>query len=193
MIRVTLYTLVVAVGSSVGLVALLTYIPELPPASPSGTAPTGMGAILPLTSVAMCLAGIVGGALSNFRGLIKHSSEGDYGINWNLSYYLRPPSGGLCGLVVFFLLLGGAMILTIGTTATTAAWSTQVGRMPYIAMALLSGYASTEFMAKLKELAQSLFALQSKGIDKTRRPQGVDVPPAAKTNAVPEERTDDRA
>lgn len=188
MIRVTLYTLVVAIASSIGLVALLTYIPELPPAGPSGSPPTGMGTILPLTSVAMCLAGIVGGALSNFRGLIKHSSERDYGIHWNLSYYLRPPSGGLCGLVVFFLLLGGAMVLTIGTTATTSAWSTQVGRMPYIAMALLSGYASTEFMAKLKELAQSIFALQNKGSDKTRRPQEAEVPPSAQTNASSDER-----
>jgi|WetSurMetagenome_2_1015567.scaffolds.fasta_scaffold110515_3 hypothetical protein len=192
MIRVTIYTLVVAAVSSVGLVTLMTHIPDLPPASPSGSPPIGMGVILPLTSAAMCLAGIVGGALSNFRGLIKHSSEGDYGPQWNLSYYLRPPSGGLCGLVVFFLLLGGAMILTIGTTATTAAWSTQVGRMPYFAMALLSGYASTEFMAKLKELAQSLFAQQNKSGGAKGGTHGASVQPPGKTDVASGERTRDR-
>lgn len=192
MIRVTIYTLVVALVSAVGLVILLTFIPEIPPPGPSASPPTGMGVILPLTSVAMCLAGIVGGALSNLRGLIKHSSERDFGEHWNLSYYLRPPAGGLCGLVVFFLLLGGAMILTIGTTATTSAWSTQVGRMPYIAMALLAGYASTEFMAKLKELAQSLFAQQNKGGAKKSAAPNADVAPTGSPQAQPDERPGER-
>jgi len=32
------------------------------------------------------------------------------------------------------------------------------GRMPYVAFALLAGYASHEYMLKMKDLAESLFA-----------------------------------
>lgn len=39
-------------------------------------------------------------------------------------------------------------------------WSSLPGRMPYMAFAFLAGYGSTEFMAKLKDLAQSFFALK---------------------------------
>jgi hypothetical protein len=34
--------------------------------------------------------------------------------------------------------------------------------MPYIAFSLLAGYGSNEFMMKLKDLADSLFALKSR-------------------------------
>jgi len=36
-----------------------------------------------------------------------------------------------------------------------------IGVAPYIAFALLAGYASREFMLKMKDLAASLFALRS--------------------------------
>ena len=67
-------------------------------------------------------------------------------------------------VVVFFLLVGGALTLNIssieGGTLTTV---TTIGLMPYVAFALLAGYASREFMLKMKDVAGSLFALSNSG------------------------------
>jgi hypothetical protein len=63
--------------------------------------------------------------------------------------------------MVFFLLLGGALTLNAGAH-TDASWQTQVGRMPYVALSLLAGYGAQEFMMKLKDLADTLFALKHK-------------------------------
>ena len=108
----------------------------------------------------MFSAGAMGGCLYNFRGLTKHSAEEDYAEGYNLSYYLRPVAGGVSGLMAFFLLLGGALTLNIG--ATSMSWATLQGRMPYVALAILAGYGSHEFMLKLKDLAESVFALSKK-------------------------------
>ncbi|MBI2508928.1 MAG: hypothetical protein HYV99_02765 [Betaproteobacteria bacterium] len=75
---------------------------------------------------------------------------------------MRPVAGGVSGVIVFFLLLGGAMTLNVGSPNAGAVWTTLPGRMPYVAFSLLAGYGSNEFMAKLKDLAESLFALKKK-------------------------------
>ena len=56
-----------------------------------------------------------GGCLYNFRGLTKHSTDQDFSEAYNLSYYLSPIAGAISGLLVFFLLMGGALTLSIGT------------------------------------------------------------------------------
>jgi hypothetical protein len=61
--------------------------------------------------------------------------------------------------MVFFLLLGGALTLNSGTP-NVASWQSQAGRMPFLALSLLAGYGSQEFMMKLKDLAETLFALK---------------------------------
>jgi hypothetical protein len=99
----------------------------------------------------MFCAGALGGCLYNFRGLIKHSQHGDFDHRYALSYYLRPLSAGVSGLMVFFVLLGGALTLNAGTQGQ-AAWQSLTGRMPYVALSLLAGYGSQEFMMKLKDL-----------------------------------------
>jgi len=57
----------------------------------------------------------------------------------------------------------GLITLTYGKPEAGTAWSSVRGRMPYIAHALLAGNGSTGFIMKLKELAQSLFAIQKEG------------------------------
>jgi hypothetical protein len=112
----------------------------------------------------MFCAGALGGCLYNFRGLTKHSQLGDFDARYSLSYYLRPLSAGVSGLMVFFLLLGGALTLNVGNQTQTdqSAWLSLVGRMPYVALSLLAGYGSQEFVMKLKDLAETLFALKNK-------------------------------
>lgn len=160
--RAVVFTLLTAALSTILLCVALAILPNATAPPEAGATPPDLGRLLALTTAAMFLAGILGGCLYNFRGLIKHSTAGDFESRYSLSYYLRPASGGICGVIVFFLLLGGAMTLNVGSPTAGGAWTTLPGRMPYVALSLLSGYGSNEFMAKLKDLAESLFALKKK-------------------------------
>jgi hypothetical protein len=151
---------IIAVAAFVGLNAVL-------PSDRISQAPL-LATTFIYTMALMFCAGALGGCLYNFRGLTKHSQHGDYHEHYSLSYYLRPLSAGVSGLMVFFLLLGGALTLNVGNQGQTdqAAWQSLVGRMPYVALSLLAGYGSQEFMMKLKDLAETLFALRTKDSEK---------------------------
>ena len=154
--RVVAYTLIFAGLAGVAFAILLARLPNL-----SGEAPgTDLTRVFVMTMAAMFAAGALGGSLYNLRGLIKHSAEEDYLEAYNLSYYLRPVSGGISGLLVFFLLMGGIMSFTAGTSQAIPSWITFQGRMPYLAFGILSGYGSHEFMLKLKDVAESLFTIR---------------------------------
>lgn len=115
------------------------------------------------------LSGALGGCLYSLRGLIEHSSKNDFSTDYNYWYYLLPLAGGICGIIVLFLLLGGALTLTVtGPQGQTLRSITGVVLAPYIALALLAGFASRVFMLKMKDLADSLFALSTK--DKSAKP-----------------------
>ena len=154
--RLVFYTLAVTVAAGAAFVALLGQLPnvEEPPAQ-------RLTHVFILTLGVMSAGGALGGCLYSFRGLTKHSADADYAESYNLSYCLSPVAGGISGVMVFFLLLGGAMTLNLGA-GSSRSWATFSGRMPYIALAILAGYGSHEFMLKLKDLAESLFALSRK-------------------------------
>ena len=164
MARIVVYTLAMVALAGTALVTLLAYLPSLP-ANPSDGADTALRAVFVKTTAMVFAAGVLGGCLYNLRGLVKHTAANDFDPNHTLAYYLRPVSGGISGLIVFFLLLGGAITLNLGTAAGATSWATLQGRMPYIAFALLAGYGSHEFMLKLKDIAESVFALRG-GKDK---------------------------
>lgn len=158
--RAVVFSLMATLISGILLGWMLALLPNVPSQSDVSASSPDFGGLLAMTTATMFLAGTLGGCLYNLRGLIKHSAEDDYHVRYNLSYYLRPVSGGVSGVIVFFLLLGGAMTLNVGTPNAAAVWTTLSGRMPYVAFSLLAGYGSNEFMAKLKDLAESLFALK---------------------------------
>jgi hypothetical protein len=153
------YSVAMTIIDAVAFVALNAMLPTSPDAQTLGGATTFV-----YTMGLMFCAGALGGCLYNFRGLTKHSQLGDYREEYNLSYYLRPLSAGISGLMVFFLLLGGALTLNVGSQFQSdhPTWQSLIGRMPYVALSLLAGYGSQEFMMKLKDLAETLFALRNK-------------------------------
>ena len=156
---VVIYTVAWTVVSAIGFLSLLTVLPGNRAGEPlPGEAPNERVTLV-LSSAVMFGAGVLGGSLYSLRGLAKHASLADYDRSYDVSYYLRPLSSGISGLLVFFLLLGGALTLSIGGGASTPGWATFTGRLPYIAFSLLAGYGAQEFMAKLKDLADSLFAI----------------------------------
>jgi hypothetical protein len=128
-----------------------------------------------LTTFTVLFAGAVGGSLSNIRRLVEHSERAknkcaiDQARAWktyDLSYKLRPLRAALCGLIVFFVLPGAAAVAAGEESA--GSWVTLAGRAPYIALALLAGFSSTEFLNKLQALADTLFESKSK----EKRPAG---------------------
>ena len=160
--RIVAYTVVVTILFMAAFVFLIAYTPSLGSGDLDSLAPDSLRLVLIMTTALMLVAGVMGGCLYNFRGLVKHSADADYSDKYNISYYLRPISGGLSGLIVFFLVLGGVLAFNLGTGEISTGWATLMGRMPYVALSLLAGYGSHEFMLKLKDLADSLFALSGK-------------------------------
>lgn len=156
--QIVAYTMVMIGTAGAGAVVLLLQQADLPTGSAAAIPDADVRVAFVRTVALMFVAGILGGCLYNFRGLVKHTQEEDFKSSYQLSYYLRPISGGLSGIIVFFLLLGGAMTLDVGRSSGGVTWGTLLGRMPYIAFALLAGYSSHEFTLKMKDLAESLFA-----------------------------------
>src|SRR6266566_2072898 len=69
----------------------------------------------------------------------------------------------LVGLTFMAGALGGALTLTVaGPQGQTVHNIADLALAPYIALALLAGFASRPFMLKMKDLADSLFALSNK-------------------------------
>src|SRR5437867_2294578 len=106
---------------------LLLNQPDLPTAGARPIREADVRSAFVKTIATMFVAGILGGCLYNFRGLVKHTQEDDFKPSYQLSYYLRPISGGVSGVIVFFLLLGGAMTLNIGRPSDGVTWGTLLG------------------------------------------------------------------
>ena len=122
-------SVVAAVVSIVGFLGLLLLLPESGADEATPDARPFVSTLV-FTSVLMMAAGALGGCLYNFRGLVKHSQDRDYDGNYDLSYQLRPLQGALSGLMVFFLLLGGALTLSVGGGTDATGWSTVPGVLP---------------------------------------------------------------
>lgn len=158
--RLVWYTLILAVFSSIAFVRLIMLTPSTDGGESADT--ELLAAIFIMNVAIMFFAGAVGGSLYNVRGLIKHSGDNDFNPHYNLTYYLAPFAGGISGVIVFVLLLGGALTLSLTPVNENVSpgWTTLIGRMPYIAFALLAGYSSREFMLKAKDVAVTLFTVR---------------------------------
>lgn len=74
----------------------------------------------------------------------------------SLGLYLRPLKGAVAGLLTFFV--GNLLVTSLSIDAAHKGWETLHGRLPYIAIAILAGYAAPEFMHRLKEVARTMFS-----------------------------------
>ena len=154
---------------------LILRVPEPPPGTEDLTAfLQAERRHLFLYSVGMMVCcGTIGGSLYDIRGLIKHSALGDFDPRQNLSYLLRPLAGGLCALVAFFLLLGGALGFSASHDPVAGAgWITFDGRVPYLAVAFLAGHSSHVFMLKLKDISDAVFSTRRQAEPGEPDPEG---------------------
>lgn len=117
----------------------------------------GEGFPLPPIITLMLFAGAIGGCLYNMRGIMKHGTRGRFDTNFAVTYYLSPLSGAISGLIVVVLLMGGVLTLGLGTEARQSVFDEPGRLMPFVAIAIIAGYGSTQFKRKLDELADTLF------------------------------------
>lgn len=113
---------------------------------------------------AISLAGGLGGALSNLRGIFEFSRDQTFFPAYlEMPFYVRPISGVICGLFTFFLstFFAGAL----AAQGTGSGWQTVQGMFPYIGIAFVAGFASQEFMERLKETAKTLFGATQQSDD----------------------------
>ncbi|HOV66526.1 MAG TPA: hypothetical protein PLR48_06225, partial [Bacillota bacterium] len=109
------------------------------------------------------LMGGLGGVLYCLRATYLHCCFlKDWDESWLVWYYLRPLSSGITGLVSFFFLKAGLLVLD-----AKEAESISFG---YYAIAFIAGYNVDNFLKKLENVAQSLFSIDKSTTSKDKRP-----------------------
>jgi len=104
----------------------------------------------------MAIAGVAGGTLCNLRGLFEYGYQrGGLPSELEEPYYIRPLTGAITGLSTFFV---GYLITSALSDVANLSWATLSGRLPYIGLALLAGFASQEFTERMKAVAETLFS-----------------------------------
>jgi hypothetical protein len=105
----------------------------------------------------MALAGAAGATLCNLRGIFRWvSQEGGLPTRFETPFYIRPFTGALTGLFTFFV--GHLLVASLSERTGTIHWRYLEGRLPYVGFAIVAGFASQEFMQRLKEVAKTLFS-----------------------------------
>ncbi len=153
------YNLVLAAFVCWQLAILLAAAPLSPTREQTATDPQlhGMRDDLLSMLTTMALAGAAGGTLCNLRGIFKWvSQEGGLPIRFETPFYIRPFTGALTGLFTFFV--GQLLIASLSERTATIHWRYLEGRLPYVGFAIIAGFASQEFMQRLKEVAKTLFS-----------------------------------
>jgi hypothetical protein len=149
-----LYNLILAVvfaGLLIYLVAHGPYCPEIP----DPTAPCLDSILVLVTLFSLLAAGGLGGVVCNLRGIFKyHRDESKLPDRFRIPFFVRPWLGAAVGLITFFVL---SFLNSALSSTPTLAWATLAGRIPFIGLALLAGFASQEFMERLKEVAKAAF------------------------------------
>lgn len=120
----------------------------------------------------MLLTGGLGGVMCNLRGIFQRfrDEDGTFAIDLEVPYYIRPFSGALCGMMFFFLSSFFAASLT-NNGASDLGWETFAGIFPYAGIAFIAGYASQEFMERLKEIAKAVFPGQKESNPPVQDPE----------------------
>lgn len=117
--------------------------------------------VLLVAMLTMAIAGSVGATLCNLRGLFKYNYEkGGLPTELEQPYYLRPLIGAVTGLSILFV---GHLITSALSDVSNLSWATLTGRLPYVGVALLAGFASHEFTERMKAVAETLFSQNALG------------------------------
>jgi ABC-type Fe3+ transport system permease subunit len=154
-LKVVIYSVAVALVCTAGLVLLISYAWYLQPGQAlDALAERLQRYALANTLFTMMIAGAAGGALSNLLEFLRLGRRRT-GLPERLEVplYLRPLSGGLMGVAVFFVLQFFVAVLSVG--ATTQGWALLHGRLAYVAVAFVVGFTVRD-LEKARDIAASL-------------------------------------
>lgn len=153
--KVVIYSVAVALLCTSGLALLISYAWYLQP----GQALDALSERLQRYALAntlftMMIAGAAGGALSNLLEFLRLGRR-RAGLPERLEVplYLRPLSGGVMGVAIFFVLQFFVAVLSVG--ATTQGWALLHGRLAYVAVSFVVGFAVRD-LEKARDIAASL-------------------------------------
>lgn len=178
--RLVTFNILLAIVLSASLIYLVAQTPIRPPersvASEERTDAGGLQNQAPIspeldsgiltyaiitTLLTVVVAGGAGGTLCNLRGLFKWIAEcNGFPRSYKIPFYIRPLTGMLTGL--FTLFAGHFLVSTLSETSIET-WRFLPGRLPYIGLAILAGFAAQEFMEGLKAAALRLFKPTQRG------------------------------
>ncbi|MDH3402626.1 MAG: hypothetical protein OES32_07735 [Acidobacteriota bacterium] len=154
-LRVVVYSAVVSLASAAGLALSISLAWYLQPGQELAALSEGLRRYALLNTLfTMMLAGAAGGALSNLVELLRLGRRRS-GLPERLEVplYLRPASGAVMGVAVFFLLQFFVAVLSVG--ATTQGWALLHGRLAYVAVSFVVGFAVRD-LERVREIAASL-------------------------------------
>lgn len=155
--KLVLYSAGLALASTLGLALLVSYSWYLQPGEALTTLTESLRRYaLIQTLLTMMIAGAAGGALSNLREFLRLGQRQDgVPVRLEVPLYLRPLSGGVMGVLIFFLLQFFVAVLSVG--GTTQGWALLHGRLAYVAVALVVGFAVRD-LERVRDIAASLVA-----------------------------------
>ena len=148
------YNILITLAACALLVGMMVY--GTPLTAPKELTRTDVMNML-LTMVA---AGMAGGVLCNLRGIFEYQRDmaGEFPRRLELPFYVRPFAGAICALVAFFV--GSIFVVSLSVDAAAMTWGDFPHRLPFVALGLLAGYVSQEFLERLKAVAIALFSEQ---------------------------------
>jgi hypothetical protein len=122
---------------------------------------TSLDPLLKLMIYVGCAGGI-GGIVYSALGFARHYYSGDFKLGYKYWYYSRPIIGSFLGIFSFLFLAGGLMTLAnVSKDDFTDVNLILVTKMFYIALAFLAGFSTNNFIAKLKDVSQSVFTKEN--------------------------------
>jgi hypothetical protein len=121
--------------------------------APAGKEKTGVS-FLDLILL-MFTAGALGGVLGNLRGFFAYyRDEGVFPEKLLVPYIVRPFAAAVCSLFAYFL----ASLLVVSITIEQVAVNiTFQGMVSFMALGILAGFGSQEFMERVKATVKSIF------------------------------------
>jgi len=102
-------------------------------------------------------AGALGGATFSVYEIVCHLGVGDFDMDYDWWYILRPFIGLVYGTMILLLVAGGLMTLSTTQAPLSDNLFTQNTMMFYIALAFLAGYAEEPVSLQLKSIAEAVF------------------------------------
>lgn len=133
--------------------------------------------------IIMGIAGLLGGLLANFRGFFEIEREEKVFPEYlYFPYLIRPLTGGLCGLFVFFLT--NSLLISPSVVAVESDYISFKSMIALIGLSIIAGFASQEFTEKLKMAVSVLFGANLKVVKKADDPVGATMEPGQEASLV---------